>query len=272
MSDPGVRVRAAAAGRVRAMLWNSTVAYVLAQMLVIVVHEGAHTVAGVLQGYQATQFTGQVRFSPHQTTTALVVTALAGPLFSLVSGLVAMRFHPFRRHGFSQLVWVWAAFLSAEEGFGYLTIAPIIQTGDTGAALAALNAPGWVAWACLPFGIAGLFFLARQFAVRGVRFTRDLYEIRAFCFYPWLIGTGVSVALNAAFLAFTPGTSIDAVVAIMAGSASLGVFAPMAMMFWQRVNTSKEPLQLGVPRAGVAAAVVLALINLLILARGIQLG
>jgi len=272
MSETGVLARVATPGQVRAMLWNSTVAYVLAQMLVIVLHESAHTVAGRLQGYQATQFTGQVRFSPDQTTTAFVATALAGPLFSLVSGLVAMRFRPFRGHGFAPLLWVWLAFLSAEEGFGYLTIAPIIEAGDTGAALAALNAPGWVGWVCMALGIAGLIFLGRQFAVRGVRYTRDLYEIRAFCYYPWLIGTAVSVALSATFLALTPGTSIDAVVAIMLGSASLGVFAPMAMMFWQKVNTPKEPLELGVPRAGIAAAVVLALGNLLVLARGIQFG
>ena len=272
MSVTGVRGPVATPGQVRAMLWNSTVAYVVAQMLVIILHEGAHTVAGVLQGYQAVQFTGQVRFTPDQTTTAQVVTALAGPLFSLVSGLIAMRFRPFRGHGFAQLLWVWAAFISAEEGFGYFTIAPLIKAGDTGAALAALNAPGWVGWVCMAFGIAGLFYLARQFAVRGVRYTRDLYEIRAFCFYPWIIGTAVSVALSAAFLALTPGTSLDAVVVIMIGSASLGVFAPMAMMFWQKVTTPKELLELGVPRAGIAAAVLLAVANLGFLARGIHFG
>jgi hypothetical protein len=254
------------------MLWNSTVAYVVATMVAIVLHESAHSAAGLLQGYQATQFTNEVRFTPDQTASALAVTALAGPLFSLVSGLLAMTFRPFRGHGFAQLLWVWIAFLSAEEGFGYFTIAPLITVGDTGAALAALNAPRWVGWVCMAFGIAGLVFLARQFAVRGVRYTRDLYEIRAFCFYAWLIGTAVSVALSAAYLAFTPGTSSDAVFAIMIGSASLGVFAPMAMMFWQKVTTAKELLAIGAPRAGIVAAVAMALGNLLVLARGIHFG
>ena len=151
------------------MLWNTTVAYVVAQMLVIVLHESAHTVAGLLQGYQATQFTGEVRFAPDQTPTAHVITALAGPLFSLVSGLVAMHLRPFRGRGFLQLLWVWFAFLSAEEGFGYLTIAPLVTDGDTGAALAELHAPVWVGWVCMAAGIAGLVFLARQFAVPIVR-------------------------------------------------------------------------------------------------------
>ena len=80
------------------------------------------------------------------------------------------------------------------------------------------------------------------------------------------------MALSAAFLALTPGTSLDGVVVIMIGSASLGVFAPMAMMFWQKVTTPKELLELGVPRAGIAAAVLLAVANLGFLARGIHFG
>ena len=145
-----------------------------------------------------------------------MVTALAGPAFSLVTGLVAMMFRPFRGHGFAELLWAWFAFLSAQEGFGYLTIAPLISGGDTGAALTALHAPGWVGWVCTAIGLAGTLFLARRFAVVGVRFTRDLYEIRAFCFYPWLIATGILVALSAVQLTITPGTSTGDVVAIMA--------------------------------------------------------
>lgn len=255
------------------MLWNSTVAFVVAHMVVIVLHESAHAVTGLLQGYRATQFAGEVRFTPEQTTRALVLTALVGPLFSLVSGLLAMMFRPFRGRGFGELLWAWIAFLSAQEGFGYLTIAPIITTGDTGVALSALRAPGWVGWLCTAIGLAGTLFLAWRFAVVGVRFTRDLYEIRAFCFYAWLIATGVLVVLSAVQLAITPGTSIGAIVAIMAGSASLGVFAPMAMSFWRRVRVRKELLDLApVPRAGIAAVVALALLNILVLSRGVHLG
>lgn len=272
MSDQDVGARIATQGQVRAMLVNSAVAYVLAQMLVIALHESAHSVAGLVQGYQATQFTGEVRFSPEQRSTPLVITAMAGPLFSLGSGLVAMWFRPFRGRGFASLLWVWLAFLSAEEGFGYFTIAPLVPAGDTGGALAELHAPEWVGWVCLVFGVAGLVFLARRFAVVGVRYTRDVYEIRAFCFHAWIVGTVVSVVTEAAYLALTPDTSPDAVFAILLGAASLGVFAPMAMMFWQKVRTERELLHLGVPRLGIAAAAVVFLVNLLILTRGVHLG
>ena len=272
MSNQGVQAQGATPAHVRAMLWNSTVAFVVAQMVVIVLHESAHAVTGLLQGYGAIQFPEEVRFTPEQATGALVVTALAGPVFSLVSGLVAMMFRPFRGLGFAELLWAWFAFLSAQEGFGYLTIAPLIADGDTGAALSALHAPGWVGWLCTAIGLAGTVFLARRFAVVEVRFTRDLHEIRAFCFYPWLIATAILVVLSAVQLAITPGTSIGAIVAIMAGSASLGVFAPMAMSFWQRVSVRKELLDLDpVPGPGIAAAVALALFNILVLSRGVHL-
>ena len=258
---------------VRSMLWNSTVAYVLAQTVVIVLHEGAHTVTGRLLGYGATQFTGQVRFTPEPTATSAVVTiAMAGPLFSLASGLVAMWFRPFRGHGLAQLLWIWAAFLSAEEGFGYFFIAPIITTGDTGTALAALAAPDWVGWACLVVGVAGLVFLARQFAVRGARHTRDLYEMRAFCYYPWIIGTVSAILLAALYLALTAGTEPDAAFAILIGTATLGVFAPMAMIWWDKVSPEKELLELRMPRAGLVALALLVLVNVLVLTRGLQIG
>ncbi len=141
MADQGLQTEIPTRTQVRSMLWSSTVAFVVAQMVVIVLHESAHAVTGLLQGYRATQFAGEVRFTPEQAATALVVTALAGPAFSLVTGLVAMMFRPFRGHGFAELLWAWFAFLSAQEGFGYLTIAPLISGGDTGAALTALHAP-----------------------------------------------------------------------------------------------------------------------------------
>ncbi|MEO7061286.1 MAG: hypothetical protein ABI083_16315 [Lapillicoccus sp.] len=254
------------------MLWSSTVAYVLAQSLVILLHESSHSVAGLLLGYNATQFTGEVRFNPDPTTNGQIVTAATGPLFSLATGLLAIAFRPVRRGGFAAMLWVWFAFLSAEEGIGYFVIAPFISAGDTGAALAAMKAPGWVAWACLAFGAAGVFLLARRFAVDAVRWTRDLYEIRAFCVWAWLIGSGVSVAIEVFYLALTPGTTGDAVFAIVLGSASLGVFAPMAMIFWEKIRVEKQSMTLRFPTVGIVVLVALVIVKALVFTRGLHLG
>lgn len=277
MSDPGdgqdrVHAHVATTAQVRAMLWSSAVAYVLAQSVVIVLHESSHTVAGLLLGYDATQFTGQVRFSPDPTRTGQIVTALAGPLFSLVTGLLAIAYRPVRRGGFVALLWVWFAFLSAEEGIGYLFIAPLVSAGDTGAALAAMEAPGWVAWVVGAVGVAGVYLLSRRFAVDAVRWTRDLYEIRAFCVQAWLIGSVVSVVIDVVYLLLTPGTSSDAVVAIVLGSASLGVFAPMAMIFWQNVRVEKQPLELRFPTGGIVAVIVVVVVKAVVFTRGLHVG
>lgn len=208
---------------------------------------------------------------PDQTTSAHVITALTGPFFSLVTGLLAIRFRPARRGGFGPLLWVWFAFISAEEGVGYF-IAPIITAGHTGAALAALKAPGWVGWACAAVGVVGLVLLARRFAVDAVRFTCDLDESRAFCVWSRLIGAAVSVAVDAAYLAITPGTGSPAAFAILLGSVSLGVLAPMATMFWQKVGVEKQPLALGLPTVGIIALVVLVAIKAVVFTRGLHLG
>ena len=258
--------------QVRTTLWNSAVAYVLAQSIVILLHETSHTLAGLLLRYHATQFTGSVDFTPVQTTSAHVTTALTGPFFSLVTGLLAIGFRPVRGGGFAPLLWVWLAFISAEEGVGYFIIAPIVTAGDTGAALEALKAPGWVGWASAAIGVVGLILLARRFAVDAVRWTRDLYEIRAFCVWAWLIGAAVSVAVDAAYLAVTPGTSGSAAFAIRFGSVSLGVFAPMAMIFWQKVRVEKQPLALGLPTAGIITFVVLVVIKAVAFTHGVHIG
>ncbi len=187
-------------------MWASALAYVVAQMAVVLLHEGAHTITGVLQGLRAIQFTGEVRFDPDPGGLTLVWRALAGPLFSLASGALLALMRPWHGDGFGRLLTTWFAFLSMQEGLGYLIVAPVLRAGDTGAALAELNAP-WIAYAAsVAVGVAGMFWLASRCAIEGVELTRDLYEMRAFCVWGWLIGTAGSLVLAAAALALTPGT------------------------------------------------------------------
>lgn len=68
------------------------------------------------------------------------------PLFSLASGALLALMRPWHGDGFGRLLTTWFAFLSMQEGLGYLIVAPVLRAGDTGAALAELNAP-WIAYA-----------------------------------------------------------------------------------------------------------------------------
>lgn len=123
-------------------------------------------------------------YDPPLGLTASVTASMTGPIFSLVTGLLAGLVNPFAARPFWRMAWAWFAFLSAEEGFGYFTIAGIIKAGDTGSALNTLGAPGWTYWACFVFGIAGLFLLAFPFARVGVSVSTDVDRMRAFCVSP----------------------------------------------------------------------------------------
>lgn len=270
-----VHAHLAPPGDARRMLIASTVALVLGQVVVIALHETSHSVAGLLLGLTPTQFTSQVRFSPEPTAGQQAVTALTGPAFSLVSGLLVVALARLRPPGWWRLWLAWAGFLSAQEGIGYLVIAPFVSAGDTGSALAALVAPGWVAWALAVVGAGAMVLLARRVAAVAVTWARDLYELRALLVWPWLIGSAVAVLLELAFFARTPGTQDGDVVAILLGSATLAIFAPLAMVFWQRARARQPEATLptaaapGVPVLAWALLVVLVLVKFLVLTRGV---
>ena len=233
--------------------------------MVILLHEGSHAVAGILQGAMAIQSPFSVDYDPSLGQSASVIASMTGPIFSLVTGLLAGLVNPFARHPFWRMAWGWFAFLSAEEGFGYFTIAGIIKAGDTGTALSILDAPGWTYWACFVFGIAGLFLLAFRFAGVGVSVSVDVDRMRAFCVWPWIAGTVISTLLMLVYVLLTPGVPSDAVVAVLIGAASLGVFAPMSMMFRRRrpFATHVRPLP-AIPVVGLIVIAVTVVINLLL--------
>ncbi|GAA1889241.1 hypothetical protein [Lapillicoccus jejuensis] len=273
--DIDVHARLAPPGDARRMLLASTAALVLGQVVVIALHETSHAVAGLLLGLTPTQFTSQVRFSPEPTPGQHAVTALTGPAFSLLSGLLVVALARLRPPGWWRLWLAWAGFLSAQEGIGYLVIAPLVSSGDTGAGLAALSAPGWVAWAIGAVGVVLMVLLVRRFAAVAVTWARDLYELRAMIVWPWLVGTAVAVLLELAFLARTAGTQDGDVVAILLGSASLAVFSPLAMVFWQRARARQDPTTLPtqpappVPVVAWVLFLVLVLVKLLVVTRGV---
>lgn len=247
------------------MLINATVAYVAAVFVVIFLHELAHAFTGMVLGSSAIQVPFGVEHDPMLTGTAAATASLAGPIFSLVTGLLAMTIRPFGDRGFWAIAWAWFAFASAMEGFGYFTIAGIIHAGDTASALAVVNAPGWTYWACFVFGIGGQFFLAWRFAPVGARLTIDPDHLRALAVWPWLIGTGITTALMGLFVVLSPDTSAEVVVAVLFGTIALGVWAPMSMMFLKgHTFAERQPTLPDVPWAGVALVGILIVINLLL--------
>lgn len=200
-----------------------------------------------------------------------MITALTGPLFSLVSGLVAMQFRLFRARPFWMLAWAWLGVLSAEEGFGYFTIAGIVKAGDTGTALDLLEARGWSYWLCFVVGVGGLFLLAWRFSHFVTTLSRDITDKRAICVWPWLYGTIALTAPMAVYVLLTADIPAGSVVAVMAGAVAIGVFAPMSMMFSRQALASSSLAVPERPKPGLILLAVLIVLNLA-LTRQLHLG
>lgn len=247
----------------RTLLINGAVAGVLATGLMILVHEFAHLVAGLILGYGGTLYSYGVVPAGSPSAVDNGIIALAAPVFSLASGLVMTQWLPLRsRGGFGHLLWLLFGFASMMEGIGYLVIAPF-GAGDTAAAVAYLSWPGWVPWAMFVAGIGLQFTLAWMYAphvgrIAGPKKGRQL----AFALWAWLIATGFTAALmiitvSRARMQLTDGE----VTAIIAASTALLVFSPMALIFARRVTAAPyEPLGLRpIPVTGILTLTLLLL-------------
>lgn len=269
----------------RTLTLNASVAFVSAQLVLVLLHETSHLVAGLALGYANVMYPFGVEASPQPGRADATIIALTGPAFSLVTGLLAMVVMPWRRRGgFLHLAWLWFAFMSVMEGAGYLVLTPF-GVGDTGATAASYGSPAYVIWPAFAVGVAIPFWLAMRFAWPAVRHTAgDLTSLRAFTFFPWIGGTIAVVALSALNVVlsgvlsgatFTTGE----IVAILVGAIALGVFAPMTMPFTQRLLrrapdiAGSEPMFLPrVPITGIVIIVVVTLVNLVVLSRGLSVG
>lgn len=252
----------------RTLLLNSATAFVLAGMLAITLHEGAHLVTALGLGHHAVLYPSAVDF--HASSRAhRVATALAGPLFSLVSGLALVLIGSGWGRGFGRLFWLWLGFLSAQIGFGYLIIAPFARAGDTGQALALLSAPGLVYAVSFAVGMAGMYWLARRFAGEAIRYASEPTSLRAIGLFSWLLGTGILLVV---YVPANRHLSGDAIPTVLAGVGTIGIFTPLLTFFYRRLEARREELVLSTPFLGIAGAAVLAAVLVGVVAPGLSFG
>ncbi|HEX8487655.1 MAG TPA: hypothetical protein VF642_03845 [Propionibacteriaceae bacterium] len=229
----------------------------LASMVNSLLHESAHAVAGLALGLTPTILPFAVDFAPGRTTSQQVFTAAAGPLFSLVMGLVLMSVARSWGRGIVRLFWMWLAFMGVMNFAGYCFIAPFARAGDTGRVLELLNAPLVVSILVGLIGAAGVIWLARRFAIEVKRYAVDITTERQLAFHPWLLGTPIIIAMSVAQLAKLD-VPIAALILILMYNVAFGVFAPMQFNFRTRVHNTYQPLvmeRVSVVGLGVTVAV-----------------
>lgn len=183
------------------MVLGSTLSFTAAYILTSAVHELAHSVAAA--GYGLNPVWHGVG-TPHAPGAAgpETVIALAGPAYSLVSGLVFLALAP-RARGYLALLVGWLGLLGVAGFFGYLISGPFATDGDIPQALRLRHAPVGVAWLGLGIGIAGLAWVAWLAVVRIValapaawtpgRALRELGLLALVLAVPLLVACGIPV-------------------------------------------------------------------------------
>lgn len=254
-------------------LITSAVAFALACLVMVTLHEAAHAVAGLLQGGSPTMYAYAV------DTTGLddgqqIVTALAGPLSSLVSGLVVLALPRASLGAFWRLAVLWLGLLSVQEVSGYLITGPFVRAGDIGAALELSGAPAVVGWIGV-VGWAGTYLLGRH-AVRclaGMVVDDAPHgpQLRALGLLAWLLGTAIVVA--ASLGVFTAGEVGIGIVFFQAfGVLAAGIFLVFVRLFLPATGRARPAdVPSGFPVAGLVVLVVVAVARQVVLADGLTL-
>lgn len=244
-----------------ALLAGSTLAFVLAAMVNDTLHELAHAVAGIAVGLTPTVSPFSVEYEPEGTAHQQIITAAAGPLFSLVMGLVLMAVARSWGRGLVRLFFLWLPFMGVMNFAGYCFIAPFAQVGDTGQVMKLLGAPGWSYAAVALVGVAGQFWLGYRFAGQVRRYARTVDEERQLAFIAWIIGTLIMIVLTTVeVIALHVEPAVVFVVVFY--SCAVGVFGPMQFIFHQRFAVGDEVLRL--PRVNVTGIVVTVVVAVLL--------
>jgi hypothetical protein len=255
---------------------NSTILYVTAFLITTIIHEFSHFFIGWLNNSEPTLHHNYVEhFSTNQLSIRQHVSiALAGPVISLIQGLIAgWSYLKSRKENPGHLFLLWFSVLGFNNFFGYLMTAPLFNTGDVGKAYSILE------YSLLPqiiiaiVGAIVLLIIAYKLTAPFLQFSYSLKYIankqsrKNFSFHiiilPWIMGSGVITMLYLPIVAV-----ISIIYPIMSG---------MIFIFpWQNAVTKENIKLSNNEKIGNFSFVLIALLVILIigfkliLAPGIQ--
>ncbi len=254
----------------RFLLLNSAVAFALALMTMVTLHELAHAVTALSLGLNATLHSGSVYVPNYRSDSERITTALAGPFFSLISGLLILALPRFGR-GFWRLFVMWLGLLSVQEFVGYLMTAPFVTFGDIGQALRLAGAPFWTFILSFLLGLAGMFLLGRAATRRLLEFTREgtdsiSDQLSSLGLFAWLLGVLAVIVLGAG----SDSLSRDGLFEL-AGGISSGIFLVFVRLVMKGALVRGQGLVAGWPVVGMVLVVLFSIFRHFVLGPGIPL-
>jgi hypothetical protein len=253
------------------LLASSALALTLAAPIAVTLHELAHAVAGLLLGVDADLRPNSVSYVPELAADGQVLTAAAGPVFSLVFGVVVLLLGRKVGGGFLRLLLLWTGLVSMQNFAGYLLIAPFARAGDSGQVMALLGAPAGAYVAPVVLGVALTLLNARFLAGQVTRYARSQDELRHLVLLPWLVGTAITVVLTLLDV-WISGIGLADVVVVVAGGIAVAIFAPVFTFFYRPLHPPYEELRLRMPVVPLAVTVVLVVLIAVVLGPGLRLG
>jgi hypothetical protein len=186
----------------KAILINSACCYVLAFLFTTILHELAHALAGSLSGSNPVMHHNYVEQlnTDHLSSSQRIGIAMAGPLTSLLQGLLAGGyFMTVKKRGLLQLFILWLSILGFNNFLGYVMTGPFFHVGDIGKTYELLHTSLSVQIVNLVLAAVGLLIVANRMSRPFLEFSyRDSWVNpgnRAVSFnfniimLPWIIGS-----------------------------------------------------------------------------------
>lgn len=194
----------------QAITINSAVLYIIAFLLTTMIHEFLHAIAGLSFGSNPVIHHNFVEHlsTEHLSINQKVFIALAGPLISLLQGIVAsilyLKFRS-KAHKLTNLFLLWFSVLGFFNFLGYLMTGFLFKVGDIGKAFSLANTPFWIQIVLSVIASLMLVFIAYKMTAPFLKFSYKKEWVengksrKNFSFHilflPWIIGSGIITVL-----------------------------------------------------------------------------
>jgi hypothetical protein len=253
-------------------LWfNGAVAFALAGMLAIGLHELARLLTALALEAEVTVYPSYLEFAEIRSR-ELVLTSSVGAAVSLAVGFALVFAARIWGFGITRLFVTWLGFISAQLVFSSLMLAPLTGAGDAATLLFWFDAPPWLYGVGFVVGASGTLLLARLFATRVTAYADgSVSSMRSLGFGSWAAGTAMLVFVYALTFTFTTRShAIEMVTETLIGVAASGIFAPLFYPFKGKVRVVNEFLRFRAPRAAMLCLIVLGIVMVFVLNNGIE--